>query len=119
MSSLKDKKSSITDRVDAAHLVAASALRPTEVVIGRIVGIGTNGAPLVDFPENPAGKPVPAMVTARYDLESAGRDIALMFISGDLARPLAIGLIAQSNQASTGCQCAPAPQPTEPQECLK
>src|SRR5215467_674447 len=118
MSSLKDKKSSITDRVDAAHLVAASALRPTEVVIGRIVGIGTNGAPIVDFPENPAGKPVPAMATARYDHGSAGREVALMFISGDPARPLAIGVVAPPNRKDAVDANPAAAEPDRPPECL-
>ena len=88
MSSLKDKKSSKTDR-DA---VAATA--PAEVVIGRIVGVGDDGAPVVDFAGNPAGEPVRAMATARYAGVSPGASVALMFVEGDRARPLAIGVIA-------------------------
>src|SRR5438132_1531924 len=93
MSSLKARKSSKTEPA-IALVPPAPATRPAEVVIGRIVGIGPDGAPLVDFPENPAGEPVSAIATARYDLESAGRDVALMFISGDPTRPLAIGVVA-------------------------
>jgi hypothetical protein len=94
MSSLKARKSSKTE--PAGELVSpALATRPAEVVIGRIVDIGADGAPVVDFPENPAGEPVPAMATASYGPESAGRDVALMFISSDLARPLAIGVVAR------------------------
>ena len=52
MSSLKDKKSSRTDKV------AAAATAPAEVVIGRIVSVGDDGAPVVDFAGNPAGEPV-------------------------------------------------------------
>jgi hypothetical protein len=85
MSSLKDKKSSRTD--------AAALALPAEVVIGRLVGEAEDGAPLVDFPGNPAGVPVPALATARYDLAPEEAAVALIFVDGDRARPLAIGLI--------------------------
>ena len=67
---------------------------PAEVVIGRIVRVGDDGAPVVDFAGNPAGEPVRAMATARYDDVSPGASVALMFVEGDRARPLAIGVIA-------------------------
>jgi hypothetical protein len=89
MSSLKDKKSSRTE----ADPVAAAG--PAEVVIGRIVGIGEDGAPLVDFAGNPASEPVRALATARYDDVACGASVALMFVEGDRARPLAIGLVSQ------------------------
>ena len=118
MSSLKDKKSSITDRVDAALLAAAPAPSPAEVVIGQIVGIGADGAPVVDFPENPAGEPVSAMATARYDHASAGREVALMFISGDPTRPLAIGVVAPRNRKDAVDANPAAAEPDRPPECL-
>ena len=90
MSSLRDKRSS---RTEAAR--PAPAARPAEVVIGRFVGVAEDGAPLVDFPGNPAGGPVPALATARYDDVPPGAPVALMFLDGDRARPLAIGVIAQ------------------------
>ena len=117
MSSLKDKKSSKTEAVDAL-VPPALAMRPAEVVIGRIVGIGSDGAPIVDFPENPAGEPVPAVATARYDLGSAGRDVALMFISGDAARPLAIGVVARSSGKDAIDASTAAVEPEKPPECL-
>ena len=64
------------------------------MVIGRIVGVGDDGAPVVDFAGNPAGEPVRAMATARYADVSPGASVALMFVEGDRARPLAIGVIA-------------------------
>jgi hypothetical protein len=117
MSSLKDKKSSKTKPADAC-LPAALAMRPAEVVIGRIVGIGADGAPIVDFPENPADAPVPAMATARYDLGSAGREVALMFISGDPARPLVIGVVAQPGGKDAIDTSTAAVEPEKPPECL-
>jgi len=73
---------------------------------------------LVDFPENPAGEPVPAMATARYDPEDAGREVALMFISGDPARPLAIGVLANPATKDMAAASAPAAEADEPPECL-
>jgi hypothetical protein len=93
-------------------------MRPAEVVIGRISGIGAGGAPIVDFPENPAGEPVPATATARYDLESVGRKVALMFLEGDPARPLAIGLVAQPNGREAVDASAAAVEPVQPPERL-
>jgi|SRR6516162_7495093 hypothetical protein len=117
MSSLKARKSSKTEPVSGL-VPPELAMRPAEVVIGRIVSIGLGGAPIVDFPENPAGEPVAAMATARYDLDAMGRNVALMFISGDPARPLAIGVVAHPGgrdqvDASTG-----AVQHEDPPECL-
>jgi hypothetical protein len=117
MSSLKARKSSKTDPA-IAFVPPAPATRPAEVVIGRIVGIGADGAPLVDFLENPAGEPVPAMATAHYDVGSAGRDVALMFISGDPARPLAIGVVAQGSGKDAVDRTTAAAEPDEPPECL-
>ncbi len=79
----------------------ARAAQPAEVVIGRVVGIGAEGAPLVDFPDNPAGGPVAALATACYGAVPAGAAVALMFLAGDRARPLAIGVVAQHEPATT------------------
>jgi hypothetical protein len=92
MSSLRARRSARTEA-----LAAAPATRPADVVIGRLVGVADDGAPLVDYPGNPAGRPVPALATARYDGAPPGRSLALMFLDGDPARPLAIGVIAPSD----------------------
>jgi hypothetical protein len=97
MSSLKDRRSARTEALGGPPLI-----RPADVVIGRLVGVGADGAPLVDYPDNPAGCPVPALATARYDGVPADRSLALMFVDGDRARPLAIGLIAESNDKVAG-----------------
>jgi hypothetical protein len=94
MSSLRDRRSARTEA-----LAAAPATRPADVVIGRLVGVGEDGVPLVDYPGNPAGRPVPALATARYDGVPADRSLALMFLDGDPARPLAIGIVGPSEAA--------------------
>jgi Domain of unknown function (DUF6484) len=89
MSSLRDKKSSRTEMAAAG---------PAEVVIGQIAGVGDDGAPMVDFSGNPVGGPVRAMATAPYSDVPPGTSVALMFIDGDRARPLAIGVIADQRR---------------------
>lgn len=89
MSSLKDKRSSRTD-------VACSAGGPpAEIVIGRLVGLDGDGAPVVDFPGSPAEEPLRALATARYESSAVGSSVALMFLDGDRTRPVAIGLVSQ------------------------
>jgi hypothetical protein len=117
MSSLKDKKSFKTE--SAVRLVPPGfATHPAEVVIGQIVGIRPDGAPIVDFPENPTGRPVSAMATACYDLEAMGRNVALMFISGDRSRPLALGVVARPGGTDPAHASAATPTADEPPECL-
>jgi len=64
-----------------------------EVVVGQLVGIDDSGVPMVDYPGNPAGAPLGAMCTARFDQGAIGRSAALLFADGDAAKPLIIGLI--------------------------
>jgi hypothetical protein len=100
MSSLKDKRSSRTDTADPTP-----AAQPTGVVIGRVVGVTGNGAPLVDFPSNATGVPVPALATACYRDVPPGQAVALMFLDSDPARPLAIGVVMEPD-AKSECVCA-------------
>jgi hypothetical protein len=70
-----------------------AAKRIEGIVIGTLQGIGAAGEPLVDFPVNPRGGPVPARSTVRVDAGAVGREAALMFEGGDPAKPILIGLI--------------------------
>ena len=84
MSSLKDKRFSRIEATEPA---------PAQVVIGSLAAFDDDGAPLVDFPGNPAGGPVRALATARFADVALGSAVALMFVGGDRAQPLAIGVI--------------------------
>ncbi len=106
MSSLKDKRSFKTEAADAVDAVPPTT-RPAEVVIGRIISVETDGVPRVDYPDNPAGGPVPALATARYDDVLPGCAVALIFLNGDPARPLAIGVVAQPDVAAAATVGAP------------
>jgi hypothetical protein len=95
MSSLRAKISSKTEVVADTIDPPPPPKGPAEVVIGQIISVGIDGVLQVDFPGNPAGGPVPALATARYDDVPPGRAVALIFLDGDPARPLAIGVVAQ------------------------
>jgi hypothetical protein len=89
---------------------------PAEVVIGQVVGVTATGAPLVTFASHPGPEPVATMATASYD-DAIGRSVALMFLNGDPARPLALGLITPAAETSSGVE-AGAPLGHEPVERL-
>ena len=125
MSSLTDRQSnrkrSPSTTINAACSITPTvtpATRPAEVVIGRIVDVRSDGAPIVDFPENPTGHPILALATACYNPGSTGRDVALMFVSGDRTRPLAIGLVRHPNKADAPSQCTASSEPDEPPDCI-
>jgi hypothetical protein len=101
MSSLRDKRSSRTEGGDA-RIVA----KPADVVMGRFVALAKDGSPMVEFHGAPAGVPVKALATAAYDLVPAGATVALMFVGGDRARPLAIGVVSEQSAE---------PEPAAPQ----
>jgi hypothetical protein len=63
------------------------------VTRGMLVGFNEHGDPLVDFPGNPVGNPVPAVSTVILRYEFGGREAVLMFEDGDLSRPILIGLV--------------------------
>lgn len=95
MSSSKGRRSSKTDARVAALEPAAHAAAPRwpEVVIGILDGFDAAGRPLVDYPGNAAGAPLPALTTALYGADAVGRQVALLFAEGDGARPVIVGLV--------------------------
>src|SRR6266487_4840364 len=62
------------------------------VVIGTLVGLNAAGEPLVDFPANPAGEPLPARSAVTLGKGEIGREMALLFEGGDPRRPIVMGL---------------------------
>ncbi len=65
----------------------------TGVVVGTFAGHNSEGFPQVDYPGNPTATPLIARITVDPADLSAGRDVALMFESGDPRRPILLGVI--------------------------
>lgn len=75
-------------------LSAAPAVQKIDgVVVGRLVGFGPSGQPLVDFPCNPAHGPLPAKTISLLKADDEGRQVAVMFEAGDSRRPMVMGLL--------------------------
>lgn len=63
------------------------------VVIGIIVGVREGAAPNVSFPGCPTEAGVAARTTVGFTPADIGHQVALLFESGDLGKPLIIGKI--------------------------
>jgi hypothetical protein len=104
MSRSKARKSSRTDAPVATRepTQPASAPRWPEVVIGILDGFDGEGRPLVDYPGNASGAPLPALTTALYRADAIGRQVALLFAEGDGARPVIMGLVRPPGEPVPG-----------------
>lgn len=69
------------------------AIAPGEVIIGTVMEIDGQGQVLVDFRTNPKQGPITAVTTLGISQKLVGRQVALLFAEGDLARPVIMGLI--------------------------
>lgn len=70
-----------------------AAFTQGSILIGSLVDIDREGKPLVNFPDNPADKPVPALSTQPIKQQDVNRKVALLFNNGDPAQPVIMGLI--------------------------
>ena len=71
------------------------------VVIGVFVGFDKDRSPLVAYPGNPHEEGTPAQCTTRLQSDDIGRDVALLFESGDPSRPVLIGKIERSHEKAS------------------
>lgn len=72
---------------------ANSSIAPGEIVIGSLVGIDSQGQPLVDFAENSLTTALPAMSTLGITKQHIGRQVALLFANGNPQKPVIMGII--------------------------
>lgn len=64
-----------------------------EVIVGEFVGLSQIGEPLVNFVLNRQGRPIAALSTSSLTQRHIGRKVVLMFVDGDLSKPLIVGLV--------------------------
>jgi hypothetical protein len=104
MSRSKARKSSRTEAPVATSEPALPAAAPRwpEVVIGILDGFDGEGRPLVDYPGNAVGGPLPALTTALYGSEAIGRQVALLFAEGEATRPVIVGLVRPPGEVVPG-----------------
>src|SRR5262245_39717867 len=67
-------------------------------VVGRLIRYGPDGA-LVEFADNPLGRPVAARATTALDVTAVGSEVVLLFENGDPARPLVVGVVRPPDNA--------------------
>lgn len=68
-------------------------LEPGTVVVGVIVGFKGNTRPKVSFPGCPREQGIVARTTVQLESSDIGRNIALLFESGNCMKPLIVGKI--------------------------
>jgi hypothetical protein len=65
----------------------------SKVTRGILVGFTEHGEPLVDYPGNPAHRPLVAISTVLLRYEFAGKEAVVTFEDGDRRRPILIGIV--------------------------
>ncbi len=63
------------------------------VVLGVLIGFNAEQKPLVAFANNPKMSALPALSTVPLSHDQVGRSVALVFVEGEVQRPMIIGCI--------------------------
>jgi len=88
-----DSLSPIDEEAGSAAKETSPELGPAGVAIGILVGFLESGEPLVDFPGNRSGKPLPARSTVGLEKRHSGRSAVLLFEEVDRRKPIIAGLL--------------------------
>lgn len=83
----------IGTRAAPAQHPEAITLRFGGAVVGTIVGLADDGAPLVDFPANPSMRHLTARTCVAVGAVDVGKSVVLQFDAGDPQCPIVIGVI--------------------------
>lgn len=64
-----------------------------EIILGTLASIDADGNPLIHFPQISDGHSLVAVSTVAVTHQHVGRQVALLFVNGDLKKPMIIGFI--------------------------
>jgi len=81
----KTAKSAVTE--------SQPVLAPGEIILGQLKNLDAQGMPLVDYDCNPDSVLQVAVSTLPVTRQHLGRQVALLFASGDLRKPVIMGFI--------------------------
>jgi len=82
-------------------------LAPNALEIARLVGLDRDGTPIVDLARNDSPGSLRARSLVAASEAHVGREVALMFESGDVAKPVIIGfLVPPGTPAETSLSAA-------------
>jgi hypothetical protein len=85
------------DRVETLLAETSDAPRPlptaAAVTLGTLAGWDETGRPLVAFGGSPSPERTAALTTVPIAAEDVGREVAVLFVGGDAARLLIVGVI--------------------------
>lgn len=86
-------KNSSSSSTSDLFSVSQPALAPGEIILGQLKELDNQGNPLVDYDCNPDDVLQIAVSTLPITRQQLGRQVALLFASGDLRRPVIMGFI--------------------------
>jgi hypothetical protein len=112
-SHLSERADTHEDLFDLVSQPSTSVRRMGGVSVGKLCGFNASGAPLVDFPENVTGAPAVARTTITPELSDVGREVVLLFESGDPRRPILVGCLLQPRPPREVVNGAPEVIPRE------
>jgi Domain of unknown function (DUF6484) len=89
---------SVLENAQGSEELVAPAMALGEIMLGSLVAIDTSGNPLVSFPQLAnvnalAAGSIAAISTVAISHQHLGRQVALLFVNGDLLKPVIVGFI--------------------------
>jgi len=87
------KQEELTHDLAENVITQSNNIAPGEIIIGVFSGLNTQGEPLVNFAYNKADHPLVAISSLGLIPAQTGRQVALLFVDGNLEKPMIMGLI--------------------------
>ena len=87
---------SVKHTIDSNQKEITSSEKIDGVVIGKVVTCDASGAVTVDYPDNPADRPLFAASIALISADDINKDVALMFEADNPLRPIIMGRLQRT-----------------------